>query len=98
MMNDGIVDGVRLLRPATVQHMFSGAPEITEDGRTERQGLTWYTMSDLKGHALWGEGGSDPGVNTELLLMREMKLAVIVLANTLAVLTDVEVPIFVVGE
>ena len=80
-LEDGEVDGVRLLSPETVQRMF--ASENTSDGgSTAVDELTWHSGQDLAGYSLWGHGGSDPGVGTELLMLREKRLAAIVFANT----------------
>ena len=45
-------------------------------------GLTWHAGAEVDGHPVWGHGGSDPGVSTDLLLLPHHKLAVIVFANT----------------
>ncbi|NQV32737.1 MAG: hypothetical protein HQ515_08590 [Phycisphaeraceae bacterium] len=49
---------------------------------TTHWGLTWHASAEVDGHPVWGHGGSDPGVNTDLLLLPHHKLAVIVFANT----------------
>jgi len=73
-LDDGSVDGVRLLSADTVRQVYGGTDFL--------QGLTWHSGHELDGHRLWGHGGGDPGVNTDLLMLREKRLAAIVFANT----------------
>ncbi len=80
-LDDGRVDGVRLLSADTVRQVYDGA-KMTDGGTDLLQGLTWHSGHELDGHQLWGHGGGDPGVNADLLMLREKRLAAIVFANT----------------
>ena len=73
-LGDGSIDGVRLLSADTVRQVYGGTDFL--------QALTWHSGHELDGHKLWGHGGGDPGVNTDLLMLREQRLAAIVFANT----------------
>jgi CubicO group peptidase (beta-lactamase class C family) len=73
-LDDGSVDGARLLSADTVRQVYGGTDFL--------QGLTWHSGHELDGYRLWGHGGGDPGVNTDLLMLREKRLAAIVFANT----------------
>ena len=80
-LGDGSVDGARLLSADTVRQVFVGT-RVTDGGTDFLQGLTWHSGHELDGHRPWGHGGGDPGVNTDLLMLREERLAAIVFANT----------------
>ena len=80
-LNDGSVDGTRLLSAETVQQIYKGT-RVLDGGHDFMQGLAWHSGHELEGHLLWGHGGGDPGVNTDLLMLREQHLAAIVFANT----------------
>ncbi len=80
-LSDGEVDGVRLLSPESVQTILAG-DRMGEGNNAFLQGLSWYSGHELAGYPLWGHGGSDPGVNTDLVMIREKNLAAIVFANT----------------
>ena len=51
-----------------------------EDSRI--QGLTWYAGARIRGREVWGHGGSDPGINTDIRLVPEERVAAIVFINT----------------
>ncbi len=80
-LNDGELDGVRLVSSETVQRMFA-SDNIADGGNAAVDELTWHSGHELSGYLLWGHGGSDPGVGTDLLMLREKRLAAIVFANT----------------
>ena len=80
-LNDGMAKGIRLLSTETVQQVFAG-DKFADDAAPSMQGLTWYSDRELDGYSLWGHGGSDPGVNTSLILLCEKGLAAIVFTNT----------------
>ena len=80
-LGDGSIDGARLLSAETVQQIYKGT-RILDGGGDFRQGLAWHSGHELGGHLLWGHGGGDPGVNMDLLMLREQRLAAIVFANT----------------
>jgi len=72
-----VLDG-RLLKPATVQQMFT--PQKTRDGKPTGYGLGWYISE--RGGKKWVEhSGSQPGTSTDLLLLPERGLVVAVLTN-----------------
>jgi len=72
-----LLDG-RLLKPATVQQMFT--PQKTRDGKPTGYGLGWYISE--RGGKKWVEhSGSQPGTSTDLLLLPERGLVVAVLTN-----------------
>ena len=46
------------------------------------QGLTWYAGSGIRGQEVWGQGGSDPGINTDIRLVPDERIAAIAFINT----------------
>ena len=54
----------------------------TDASRDRLQGLTWYADFRIREDDAWGHGGSDPGVNTDMQLLRSEGIAAIVFTNT----------------
>jgi CubicO group peptidase (beta-lactamase class C family) len=77
-LNGGILDGQRILRERTIREMFQ--PQL--QGGLGSQGLTWYTSPQVRERDVWGHGGSDPGINTDIRLLPEEGIAAIVFINT----------------
>jgi hypothetical protein len=77
---DGTLRGSQVLRPDTVAEMFRDEPGNLD--KEELQGLAWHSSQEMNGMRLWGHGGSDPGVATELTFAKEAGLAAVVFANT----------------
>lgn len=77
----GRLNETRILQPASYDllwHRYVETGEVTWD---EAVGLSW-AFGTYKGHPTIHHGGSDPGFNTELVLLPEENAAVIVLANS----------------
>ncbi len=77
-LNGGILDGRRILEESTVEAMLQ--TQRAEESR--KQGLTWYSSSLVRGLEVWGHGGSDPGINTDIRLVPEERIVAIVFINT----------------
>ena len=77
-LDEGRYGDTQLLRGETIQRMFRA--ESGDENRV--MGLTWNAQRRAGGDLLWGHGGSDPGVNTNLRLRFEDGVAGIVLMNT----------------
>ena len=69
----------RIPEEGTVEQLFR---EHTDLSDSRIQGLTWYTAFRVREDAAWGHGGSDPGVNTDMQLLRSEGIAAIVFTNT----------------
>ncbi len=78
-LRGGSSSDTRILEESTVEQLFRRQTEVVED---RQQGLTWYANFDIRGDPAWGHGGSDPGVNTDMRLLRKEGLAAIVFMNT----------------
>ena len=77
-LNRGVLDGRRILEETTIQEMFQ--TQNVESSRT--QGLTWYSGAPVRGQEVWGHGGSDPGINTDIRLVPNERVAAIAFINT----------------
>ena len=84
MMNDGTVDGVRILDAAAATEMlrfqFTDASHPTNFPAAEgNSGLFWRTKYNGR---LRGHGGNDPGVEIDMLTNESRSVGVIFLSNT----------------
>ena len=77
-LNGGELDGRRILEESTIRQMLE--PQTVEGSRT--QGLTWYAQAPVRGREVWGHGGSDPGINTDIRLVPDQRIAAIAFINT----------------
>ncbi len=75
-MQWGTYLGNTVLDSATVAMMTQ--PQIPAIDPT--QGLIWYSIN-LGGRQLWGHGGGDAGVSTEMYMCREENSGVVILTN-----------------
>ncbi len=69
----------RILEEGTLEQLFRKQTDASGD---RLQGLTWYADSRIREDDAWGHGGSDPGVNTDMRLLRTEGIAAIVFTNT----------------
>ena len=77
-LNGGVLDGRRILEESTIREMLQ--PQSVETSRT--QGLTWYAGAPVRGREVWGHGGSDPGINTDIRMVPDQRIAAIAFINT----------------
>ncbi|TVP76168.1 MAG: serine hydrolase [Gemmatimonadales bacterium] len=80
----GEVDGVRLLEPGTVREMHRAQNRIPDSGLTgglASYGLGWR-LSHYEGRRQSQHGGATDGMNTNLVLLPEENLGVIITTNT----------------
>ena len=77
-LNGGTLDGRRILEERTIEEMLH--TQRVEDSPI--QGLTWYASARIRGREVWGHSGGDPGINTDILLVPEERIAAIVFINT----------------
>jgi len=83
-MQYGQIGGVRILDSTTVALMTT--PQIPQIDPS--QGLIWYTFN-FNGRQLWGHGGGDLGVTTEMYYCPEENSGVIILTNGESFIWDV---------
>ena len=80
----GEVDGVRLFSEATAREMHRAQNRIPDAGlrgSLSSYGLGWR-LSDYEGRRMSQHGGATDGMNTNLVLLPEENLGVIVVTNT----------------
>jgi CubicO group peptidase (beta-lactamase class C family) len=84
LLDGGELDGVRILDAGTVAEMqrfhYAGAavPDNV-DPKEKNSGIFWQTKFN---GTVMGHGGSDPGVQAEMLASLDRRIGVVVLANT----------------
>ena len=77
-LNGGVLDGRRILEESTIREML----QAQVAGASRTQGLTWYAGPGIRGQEVWGHGGSDPGINTDIRLVPGERIAAIAFINT----------------
>jgi CubicO group peptidase (beta-lactamase class C family) len=80
-MNDGEVDGKRILQPASVELMMTPIGLRNLDGWA--QGLGLAGPKDIRGRQVWGHDGEDRGAANALYINRETGVGAIVFANAM---------------
>ena len=80
-MNRGELEGRRILDASSYGLLWAPAVEAgVRDGRPVHVGLSWF-LSDLAGHLTVSHGGRDVGYQTNLVMVPDAGVAVIVLSN-----------------
>ncbi len=77
-VNGGHLGQGRILSEETVREI------LTDQGLegSSGQGLGWEMRSEGAGRALWGHGGSDPGIRAAMYFDPQRRMGIVVLANT----------------
>jgi len=76
IMNEGKLNGNRILKSQTVRKMLS--PQLTT---SKSQGLCFYTETVNDSLKLWGHNGIDPGVRTTMYFNPSDKVGIITFQN-----------------
>jgi CubicO group peptidase (beta-lactamase class C family) len=86
-MNDGVVNGKRLVSTAALREthtpqmiMGMGAPGGNEQTLFSTYGMGWM-IQDYRHELMWQHGGNTPGMTTAMGMLPEKKLGVVVLSN-----------------
>jgi CubicO group peptidase (beta-lactamase class C family) len=79
-LNRGRLGEKRILRPESYDRLWRQYVRTGEEGWQEAVGLSWF-MGTYRGHPEIHHGGSDPGFNTEIVLLPDTQAAVVVLVN-----------------
>lgn len=80
----GVYQGQRLVSDEVMQQIFSPQVALSRNSRTEpvrAYGLGWY-LEDYRGFATVSHGGATDGFNTQIMLVPELELGIIVIGNT----------------
>jgi CubicO group peptidase (beta-lactamase class C family) len=83
-MNDGELDGRRVLQSRTIAQILSDqhVPFAGTQVRTQVQGLTWRQYGGLGPGIVWGHGGGDPGISTLIAFRPRDRRGVVILTNS----------------
>lgn len=92
-IQQGEYDGATLLQPATSAAMQT----VQLPAIDPRQGLVWYSWVS-GGRLVWGHGGGDQGVTTEMWFDPATGIGVVVLTNAESYVPDVVDALFDYGE
>ena len=77
IMNEGALNGNRILQKETIRKMLS--PQLSKEGA---QGLCFYTETVNDSLKLWGHNGIDPGIRTTMYFHPEHKVGIITFQNS----------------
>ncbi|MDQ3750701.1 MAG: beta-lactamase family protein [Acidobacteriota bacterium] len=78
MLNDGVIDGKRLVSEKNFKEMFT--PQI-KIGATGYWALGWASRGTWNGHRIVFHGGAQEGFNSIIALMPDQKLGFVLLTN-----------------
>ncbi len=67
-----------LVSRATLEKMWT--PQTMRDGKKTGSGLDWG-LAELKGHKEVSHSGAQPGTSTDLAMLPELNIAVVVMVN-----------------
>jgi CubicO group peptidase (beta-lactamase class C family) len=83
-MNEGLLDGQRVLQSETVAQILSDqhVPFANGEPAAHRQGLAWRRFDDSVLGTTWGHSGADPGISTLMTFRPKDRRGVIVLTNS----------------
>jgi CubicO group peptidase (beta-lactamase class C family) len=74
-MNRGELDGRRILKASTYDEMWKPAGE-----KFTRVGISWF-LGEYRGHRTVSHGGGDTGFRSNLVMIPDLKIAVVMMSN-----------------
>ncbi|MCP4639886.1 MAG: serine hydrolase, partial [bacterium] len=80
-LNEGELEGTRILRASTVREMLRSHVPVSDEGDAA-QGLCWYCGNDEHGRRFAMHSGGDPGVSTLLAFCPEERIGGIIFCNS----------------
>ena len=80
-LNSGVIDGKQVIPAELVQTMHNTACTFTRDGQEEGYGMGWFTHTLADGTPVIWHGGDTPNFLSEMILLPEQKIGVVMLAN-----------------
>lgn len=81
-LNRGEFQGQRILQAASFEQLWHSFQQLGPAYPTEHVGLSWF-LDAYRGHRTIRHDGADVGFQTDMILLPDQSLAVIVLANTI---------------
>jgi len=80
-LNNGIVDGRQVIPAELIEIMHTTGVTFTEDGKEAGYGMGWFTGMTEDDKAVFWHGGDTPNFLSEMILLPEEKLGIVMLAN-----------------
>ena len=77
-LNRGELDGVRILRSDSYEHLWTPTTETGRNG--DAVGLSWF-ISEHRGHRMLYHGGSDTGFRSYILLLPDDGIGIVLASN-----------------
>jgi len=80
LLNKGSLEGTVIVKPETIDYMFT--PHYQADDRLGKIGINFF-IRDFWGHKVAEHSGANPGYGTQLFVLPDDDLGMIVFANTM---------------
>jgi CubicO group peptidase (beta-lactamase class C family) len=80
-LNDGVIDGKQVVPAELIAMMHTTGVTFTEDGKESGYGMGWFTGLTGDGETVFWHGGDTPNFLSEMILLPEEKLGIVMLAN-----------------
>jgi putative ATP-binding cassette transporter len=80
-LNDGIIDGKQVIPAELIEIMHTTGVTFTEDGKESGYGMGWFTGLTGDGETVFWHGGDTPNFLSEMILLPEEKLGIVMLVN-----------------
>jgi CubicO group peptidase (beta-lactamase class C family) len=80
-LNDGVVDGRQVVPADLITLMHTTAVTSNEDGKELGYGMGWFTGLTSDGKLVYWHGGDTPNFLSEMILLPDEKLGIVMLAN-----------------
>lgn len=93
VMDDGMLDGTRVLQQSTVKGLTTGDPAIPGDEQGARYAHGLVSSQTRNGHRVWQHGGAINGFDALVTMFPDQRLAVVLLDNRSGLLTTELIPL-----
>lgn len=80
-MNHGVVAGEQVIPAELIETMHNTGVTFTEDGKEAGYGMGWFTGLTNDGKMVFWHGGDTPNFLSEMILLPEERLGIVMLAN-----------------
>lgn len=80
-LNEGVLDGKQVIPAELITMMHTTGVTFTEDGKDAGYGMGWFTGLTNDGRMVYWHGGDTPNFLSEMILLPEEKLGIVMLAN-----------------
>jgi len=80
-LNSGVIDGKQVIPPQLVSLMHATACTFVKDGEEAGYGMGWFTGKLADGTPVLWHGGDTPNFLSEMILLPEQRVGIVMLAN-----------------